>query len=124
MVARIIAIDLLAGAALLFFWYVWFVRCSRRKSVQVAQWIEVAFREHATVAGLTWRSTSCFQVQLKLAPSMFRRSSVVVQLFPRELPLNWLFSIIRKHQETVTFQADLDCPPSFNLEVHNHRWCG
>ncbi|MFB3918137.1 MAG: hypothetical protein ACE14M_15520 [Terriglobales bacterium] len=124
MLVRIITIDLLAGAALLFFWYVWFLRRSRRKSVQVTRWIEAAFREHATVSGLMWRSASCFQVQLKLAPSLFQRSCVVVQLFSWELPFNWLLSIIRKQQETLTFEADLDCPPSFNLEVHNHRWCG
>lgn len=124
MLARLIAIDLVAGAALLAFWYFWFLRYSRRKSAQVAQWIGAAFREHGRVAGLTWKRASCFQVQLQLTSSLFRHSCIVVQLFPRELPFNWLLCVMTKQQETLTFEADLDCPPSFNLEVHNHRWCG
>ena len=36
--------------------------------------------------------------------------------------LEWLISRWRCQQETLTFEADLDCPPAFNLEVNNYRW--
>jgi hypothetical protein len=38
------------------------------------------------------------------------------------MPLRWLFSKVRGQKEMLTFQADLDLPPSFALEVHNFRW--
>jgi hypothetical protein len=122
---RIIAIDLVAGAALIFLWYFWFLRYNRRKSVQVLRWIDGAFAAHGQVVGVNWlAAASRFQVQMRLAPNLFRHPSLVVQLLPREMPLNWLLSVVRKQQETLTFEADLDCAPCFNLEVHNHRWCG
>jgi hypothetical protein len=61
---------------------------------------------------------------LRLAPGTFVHSSVVVQLLPREFFFHWFMSKLRKQQELATFEADLDSVPSFNLEVHNQRWCG
>jgi hypothetical protein len=124
MLARIIAVDLLAGASLIIVWYFGFQRYNRRKSVEVLRWIDRAFKGHGQVAGVHWAAASRFHVQLRLASAMFRHASLVVQLFPREVPFAWLMSRIRRQQETLTFQADLDTAPSFNLEVHNHRWCG
>jgi hypothetical protein len=69
-------------------------------------------------------SASSFQLRVRLWPNLFQHTSVKVQLFPRELPLSWLIARLRRRQETLTFEADLDFAPSFNLEVNNHRWCG
>jgi hypothetical protein len=124
MLLRIIAIDLMAGVVLVFSWYLWFVRYNRRKGSQVLGWIEQAFEGRGQVAGMHWLASSRFQVRLRLSPNLFRQTSVTVQLYPREMPLAWLITRLRRRQETLTFEADLDCPPSFNLEVHNHRWCG
>ncbi len=124
MLVRVIAIDVLAVALLVLAWYFWFLRFNRRRAVEVLRWIEGAFNGHGQIASVRWASGSRFDVQMRLAPAMFRQASLVVQLFPRELPVSWVLSRIRKQQETLTFQADLDSAPSFNLEVHNHRWYG
>lgn len=124
MLVRIIVIDLAAGVALVACWYFWFVRFNRQKGAQIIGWIERAFDGHGHNAGVRWITASRFQVRLRLSTSSFRQPSVTVQLFPREMPLNWLIARVRRRQETLTFEADLDGPPSFNLEVHNHRWCG
>jgi len=121
---RIIAIDVLAGLILLLAWYFWFLRYNRRKAVEVLRRIERTFHGHGEVANIQWLTASRFQVQLRLSPALFQQAALMVRLFPREQPFRWLLSRLRKQQETLTFQADLDGPPSFNLEVHNHRWYG
>ena len=120
----IIVIDLLAGAVLITAWYFWFARANRLRSLRVLRWIERIFDGHGQIAGVQWLSPSRFYVRLHLAPNPFREGSVSVQLSPREMPIHWLLTRLRKQQETLTFQADLDPAPCFNLEVHNHRWCG
>ncbi len=121
---RIIAVSALSVVSLLIAWYWWFRRCNRRRAAVVVTWIERAFHGHGQVAGLEWTNASFFSVQLRLLPGLFRQVSMLVQLLPRQSPPKWLWDRIRKHPETVMFQADLDGPPSFNLEVHNHRWYG
>ncbi len=61
---------------------------------------------------------------MSLRASTFRDANLVVQLTPREMPFSWLWYRVRRHQETATFAANLDAPPSFNLDLQNHRWCG
>jgi hypothetical protein len=117
----VIAIDVIAGVVLVLAWYFGFLRYNRRKALQILNWIERAFHGHGQVAGVRWESTCRFRVQLRLSSSIFRQASLAIQLLPRELPFSWLSSRLRRQHETLTFQADLDCPPSFNLEVHNHR---
>ena len=75
-------------------------------------------------ADMAWENASRFRVRLELVTAMFRQASLVVQLSPRQHPLSWLMKQIRRQSETLTFQADLDSAPSFNLEVHNYRWYG
>jgi hypothetical protein len=124
MLVRIIAIDLVAGAALVVMWYFWFLRYNRRKATQVLRWIQDAIATHGELLGVEWLAPSRFKAQLRLAPNLFLHPALVVQLFPREMPFNWLLSKLRKQQETLTFEADLDSAPAFSLEVQNHRWCG
>ncbi len=118
------AIDAIAGVAIVVLWYLWFRRHNRRKSIHVLQRIKTAFAGHAQIIGVRWAGASRFSVRLKVLSTLFQHASVLVELYPRELPLNWLWSRLRKRKETLTFEADLECPPAFNLEVHNHRWCG
>jgi hypothetical protein len=119
-----VAIDVLAGIAIILLWYVLFLRYNRRKSIQILHRLRNAFAGHAQIIGVDWLNASRFTVKLRVVSSLFQHASVQVQLHPRELPFNWLWSRFKKQQETMTFEADLECPPSFNLEVHNHRWCG
>ena len=113
-----------AGLLLVTGWYVCFVRYNRRQAADILLWIKTAFSGHAQILGIHWTSASRFHVKLRLSPSVFQHSYIVVQLLPREFALNWLLSKFRKQQEIATFEADLDIPPGFNLEVHNQRWCG
>jgi hypothetical protein len=120
----LLAIDVAAAAALVSLWYLWFARANRRRAAEVLQWMRNAFTGHAQILNVRWTGASRFHVRMRVGSQLFRHSSVMVQLTPREFPFSWLASRWKKHQETLTFEADLDCAPLFNLEVHNHRWCG
>ena len=119
-----VAIEIAAGTVLMLLWYLWFRRCNRLKSVQVMQRIKTAFAGQAEIIGVRWAGASRLSVRLRVLSTLFQHASVLVELHPRELPPNWIWSRLHKRQETLTFEADLECPPVFNLEVHNHRWCG
>ncbi len=120
----IIAINVAAGAALIVVWYAWFARANRRKSAEVLRRIKLAFAGQVQIAGVRWSSASRLLIRLRVLSSLFQHASMMVQLRERELPLSWLWWRIKNKQETVTFEADLECAPAFNLEVHNQRWCG
>jgi hypothetical protein len=117
-------LELVVGLLVVAGWYWWFVRYNRRKAAEVLLWIKTAFSGHAQILGVHWTSSSRFQVNMRLVPNVFQHSHMVVQLIPREFALNWILSRFKKQQEVATFEADLDVPPGFNLEVHNQRWCG
>jgi hypothetical protein len=121
---RLLAIDLLAGAVLMALWFLWFTRVNHKRCAEVLRWIHSAFEDHGQISGLKWIGLSRFNVRLRLVPGVFHNASVTVQLLPRELPFHWFTSRLRKQQETLTFDADLDYAPTFNLQVQNHRWCG
>jgi hypothetical protein len=124
MMLRAVTLDVIAGVVLVVAWYFGFRRCNRRKATDILSWVELAFHGHGRVASVHWLTASSFCVRLRLSPAIFRRASLVIRLLPREMPLRWLLGRVRGQQETLTFQADLDSPPSFDLEVHNHRWYG
>ena len=112
------------AVAFLAIWYLGWRYWMRQRSRHILTWIELAFRRHGKIAGIHWHSPSRFQVDLKLRGSAFRQPHLVVQLAPREMPLSWLWYRLRKHQETATFSANLDCTPVLNLDLRNHRWTG
>jgi hypothetical protein len=117
-------LETVAGLILVTGWYVCFVHYNRRKAAEVLLWIKTAFSGHAQILGVQWYSPSRFRVKMRLAPNVFQRSQITVQLMPREFVINWVISHFRRKLEIATFEADLDIPPAFNLEVQNQRWCG
>lgn len=119
-----VLIDGGVAVAFLAIWYLVWRRWLRRRSRLIVGWVQLAFRRQGKVAQVEWLTTSRFRVNLRLKTTTFRDAYLVVQLAPRELPFTWLWYRIRKHQETATFEANLDSPPAFNLDVRNHRWCG
>ena len=121
---RLLGVDIAAVAALVAAWYWVFLRLNRRRGVRILQWIEQALEEKGVIAGVKWLSASRLQVQLRLFDSGFCKPSMLVHLLPRETPLRWIVSRLRRHRETLTFESDLPCAPNFDLEVQNHRWCG
>jgi hypothetical protein len=117
-------LEVLAGLIVVTGWYVCFVRYNRRKAAEVLLWIKTTFSGHAQILGVQWMSSSRFHVKMRLVPNVFQHCHIVVQLMPREFALNWILSRFKRQQEVATFEADLDVPPGFNLEVHNQRWFG
>src|SRR5258706_2574964 len=108
------------AAVLIAAWYGVSLRHHRRRGLQVLRWIETAFAGNGKIVGVHWTAPSRFHAQLRLSANVFQHASVVVQLTPRELPLTWLLAMLRRQQETLTFEADLDFPPDFQLDVQNH----
>lgn len=110
----------IAVAALLA-WHVYYARKSRKRAFEVLGWIEDLLCGHGHVAGVKWNGASSFQIPVKLRANAFHNASLRVNLIPKELPLNWLVSKIKKSQETLMFEADLDWAPPFSLELQSYR---
>jgi hypothetical protein len=103
-------------------WYGLSMRHNRRKAVRVLRWVEAALAGQGCVIGIRWLASSKFKVPLRLNSATFQRAWILVELSPCEMPLTWLLNRIRKRQDLLVFQADLDLPPAFSLDVHNLRW--
>ena len=120
-----VAQALVAAAAVMVLstvWYWWFRRLNRRRAMVIVGRLERAFRGRGRVSAIHWKSPSRFHIDLLLLPTVFRGVSLLVEMLPRQSPLGWLISRAQRSRETMVFEADLDSPPRFNLEVHNHRW--
>jgi len=76
------------------------------------------------VVAVRWLGPSIFQIALRLGTGLFQHPGLMVRLVPRQNPLGWLRQWWRREPATVTFEADFDNPPGFNLQVGQHRWCG
>ncbi len=122
---RHLLIDVALGALVVTIWYWTILQLNRRRCVRILRWIDKAFGSDGHIGSVHWVSPSRFKVQLRLANCGFLRPSLLVQLPSDELPFRCLVNYLRrKRRQTLTFEADLHCPPSFNLQVLNHRWCG
>ena len=117
-----LAADVLIALVLVTLWYFGFVRYNRKKAEQLLHWICAAGGREDKVAGVRWISPSCFHLQLQFPAEDFREARMKVQFLPREMPLNWLICHVRGRKEALTFEADLNCAPAFNLELRNYRW--
>jgi hypothetical protein len=118
----VLAISLIAAAALLATWYCISVRRKRRKAREVLRWIQSSLCGRGHVVGISWISQSRFRVPLRLTCGVFQRAWVLVELNAQQTPVQWLFAKIRARREVLKFQADLDCPPTFSLQMQNFRW--
>ncbi len=117
-----VAADVLIALALVTIWYLGFLGYNRKKAQKLWRWIAAASGDEERVAYVRWANVSCFYLKLQFPAEDFREARMKVQLLPREMPLNWLLSRLRGQQEALTFEADLNCAPAFNLEVRNYRW--
>lgn len=108
------------GAALVAAWYVLFLHLHRRRSLHILRYIEEALDGAGRITSMHWHTASKFEVRLRLQESCFRHPRLLVNLLPREMPLHWLFR--RNDRETLTFEADLNCPPTYNIAAQSHRW--
>ena len=119
---RNLGLDFFIGTLLVAAWYYIGLRLNRRRSMKVVYWIDEAISGTARIAGLEWLSPSHLLVRLRFPEHHFKRAQIHVRLHPWELPLRWLVSRIRNSQETMTFEADLATPPTFNMQVQGQRW--
>jgi len=115
-------IGVVAAAAAIVVWYLLLRRANRRHAAHVVDGIRAALAGKGEVVAVRWRSASLFQVVLRLGTSLFRHPALVVRLVPRENPLRWLRQWWRREPATITFEADFDSAPGFNLQVQQHRW--
>ena len=118
----VLTIFLIAAAALCVTWYCVSVRRKRRKAREVLRWIQSSLTGRGHVAGISWISPSRFRVPLRLTCGVFQRAWVLVELNTQQTPVQWLFNKIKGGREVLKFQADLDCPPAFTLQMQNFRW--
>jgi hypothetical protein len=121
-VGLLVLIDAFAAVAGLAIWYFCFARLNRRKGDKALRSVEAACGDHGRVVETRWVGSSRVQAQLRFAAHWFENACITIRLLPRPMPVRWLLSLWRREQETLTFEADLDCPPNLRLDVLRHRW--
>lgn len=119
---RLIAIAAVCATAVDVLWFLLLSRYNRRKGTLVLRWVEAACAARGRVTDSRWISRSCLQAHLSFAAHWFENARVTIRLLPRPLLVQWLMSLWRRQRETVTFEADLDDTPNFQLEISRHRW--
>lgn len=118
----VLGISVIAAVTLCVTWYCVAARHKQRKAREVLRWIQSALAGRGQVIGIFWTGAAKFRVPLRLTCGVFQKAWVLVEMRSQQTPVQWLFSKLKKQRELVTFQADLDLPPTFSLHVHNFRW--
>jgi len=118
----ILFVTAVALIALCVTWYAVSLRRKREKAREILRWIQASLAGRGHVVGISWTTASRFRVPLRLTCGVFRRAWVLVEMRTQETPAHWLIQKISNPQELITFQADLDAPPMFSLQMQNFRW--
>ena len=118
----ILFVTAVAFIALFTTWYVVSLRRKREKAREILRWIQASLAGRGHVVGISWTAASRFRVPLRLTCGVFRSAWVLVEMRTHETPVHWLIQKISSPREVLTFQADLDFPPTFSLEMQNFRW--
>jgi hypothetical protein len=121
-VGRLVLIDAIAAAVLLGAWFFYFTHYNRRKGTLALRWVESACSNKGKVLESRWLSVALLQAHFDFSSHWFDNARVTIRLQPRPIPFKWFVSLWHKQKETVTFEADLDYAPSFQLDVFRHRW--
>ena len=109
-------------SVLLGVWFFYFARYNRRKGATALHWVEAACSSKGQMLDSRWLSETLLQARFGFAAHWFDNARVTIRLRPRPIPFKWFVSIWHKQKETLTFEADLDCAPGFQLDVFRHRW--
>jgi preprotein translocase subunit YajC len=118
----VLAIVLIAVVVFSLTWYSLSLRRKRHKAKEVLRWIQSSLAGRGHVVGISWITQSRFRVPLRLTCGVFDRAWVLVELYASPNPVQWLFHKLRGCREVLIFQADLDCAPTFSLQMRNFRW--
>ncbi|MDT8067042.1 MAG: hypothetical protein ROO76_02635 [Terriglobia bacterium] len=116
-----VGLDIVVVGLLVLLWYSLCLRWNRRRGRKLLSNIENTFSAYGHVCGVKWQSASQLQVRLRLTACAFTNSTVTIRMYPLQRPLGWIVSRLRRERETFTFDANLLCPPQFNLEIRNQR---
>jgi hypothetical protein len=123
-VGRLLLIDVAGAIVSIGIWYLAFARYNRRKGAAALRWLQIACRGRGKIVESRWSGSSRLHARFQFPSRWFDNARLTLNLRPRPLPVQWFLSIWRNQKETLTFEADLDCPPAFHLDVMNHRWSG
>lgn len=118
---RVVETCLVMVALLSGVWYWFFLRRNQRKAFSIRDWIEASMAGEGQVLGIRWMTPSHFRTPLRLTSRMFHHASVQVEMSPHQMPLQWLWNRLKKRPEVIIFQADLDTPPAFSIDIQNFR---
>ncbi len=121
LLARFLQMDAVL-VLMLALWYACLAYYNRRRGAQALSWVEKACAGKARIVGKKWHGTAHLQAHMGFAARWFENAQVTVRLLPRPSPLHWCLSLWRRQEETITFEADLDPVPGFQLQVFQHRW--
>jgi hypothetical protein len=121
-VGRLVLIDALGAIFLLAAWFFYFTRYNRRKGGNALRWVESACSNKGKILDSRWLGGALLQARFGFASHWFDNARVTIRLQPRPIPFKWFVSAWHRQKETLTFEADLDCAPSFRLDVFRHRW--
>ena len=119
-----VAICLAAMLGVAVLWNLCFRRCNRRRGERAVVLIHSALAGSGEVTAVRWLEPSVLRIMLRLHTRLFHKPQLVVRLVPRQNPLRWLRHWRRAQSDTFTFEANLEVPPGFNLQVGQHRWFG
>ena len=115
-------IDGLIAALSLLLWYVCFSHYNRRVGDATLRLVEAACLGRGRVTDAQWHGACRLRAHLAFASHWVGDAYVTVTLLPRHMPVHWLFAIFRKQKETLSLEANLECAPGFQLEIHRHQW--
>lgn len=122
-----VAVPIYAVAVSLLLFLAWHYGCvaaSRRRAIMILRQLEHALAGEGHITDLYWTGSSRFVVNLNLGSALFRDANILVEMAPRQLPWQWWRFARSGGEETLTFSADLDGAPGFELCVLNRRWYG
>lgn len=105
-------------------WYWGFMQFNQRRGVGVLRWLEGALAARGQISAVEWADPSRFRARLRLSGCAFHQPSLEVRLAPRHMPLKWAMWEWQRRQETLTFEANLACPPRQGLEIGRTRCTG
>lgn len=118
----ILFVSIVAVVAMFITWYAVSVRRKRERAKEILRWIQASLAGRGHVVGISWTAASRFRVPLRLTCGVFRRAWVLVEMRTQQTPVHWLIHQIKGPREVITFEADLDYPPTFSLQMQNFRW--
>ncbi len=103
-------------------WFFYFTRYNRRKGRSGAALGGIRLFQQSQMLDARWLGVALLQARFGFTAHWFDNAKVTIRLRPRPIPFKWFVSAWHKQKETLTFEADLDYAPSFQLDVFRHRW--